>query len=378
MQRSSASAGGRDAPQGTTSIPIRGDGSDEAASLQPYPARFLSPNHSRFVGRDITNTAVAHGAILPLQFSSLEHFDECVAAAVEHARTVDGLQPTTCAWVSRSYRSFRRYLKETRSEHLFLGGDVQRQLRVLQGWIAWLRLQNVSRTAINTYWRGLSSLCRWFQERDGTVNPLRLLVAPRVGRLLPRCLTKNAAETILAFVRNYPWKSPLEKTRNLALVSCMLFAGMRRSEVVRLAYGDVHLSEETIRIVGGKGRYGGKDRTCYMPPQLHQILEAYDVERRRSGRTAPAFFTDLRRDKGIGFEPLRRLCERIAKGTGIHVSPHVFRHTYATLLRQAGVPDRVAMDLLGHTSLAMLQRYSHVFSGEHRTEAAKLVLDIDL
>ena len=234
MQHLPASAGGRGALPGTTPTPTGGRDIVDAAPLPDQRIPFLSPNDPRFFGRTSTTATISHGAILPLQFSSLEHFDERVAAAIDHARTVDGLQPTTCAWVSRSYRSFRRYLKDTRSEHLFLGGDVQRQLRVLEGWIAWLRLQDVSRTTINTYWRGLSSLCLWFQQRSGTINPLRLLAAPRVGRLLPRCLTKSAAETILAFVRNYPWKSPLEKTRNLGLIGCMLFAGMRRSEVVRL------------------------------------------------------------------------------------------------------------------------------------------------
>jgi integrase len=56
----------------------------------------------------------------------------------------------------------------------------------------------------------------------------------------------------------------------------------------------------------------------------------------------------------------------------------MLRHTYATLLRTAGVPDRVAMDLMGHASLTMLKRYSHVYDGEHADAARKLQLDIDL
>jgi site-specific recombinase XerD len=54
----------------------------------------------------------------------------------------------------------------------------------------------------------------------------------------------------------------------------------------------------------------------------------------------------------------------------------MLRHTYATILRQAGVPDRLSMDLLGHASLSMLQRYSHVESGEHRAAVERLVLDL--
>jgi len=56
----------------------------------------------------------------------------------------------------------------------------------------------------------------------------------------------------------------------------------------------------------------------------------------------------------------------------------MLRHTYATLLRQSGVADRVSMDLMGHQSLAMLTRYSHVFEPEYELESRKLHLDVDL
>jgi integrase/recombinase XerC len=68
----------------------------------------------------------------------------------------------------------------------------------------------------------------------------------------------------------------------------------------------------------------------------------------------------------------------ISRALGTSVTPHALRHTYATLLRQAGVPDRIAMDLLGHSSLQMLQRYSHVYNCEREAAAGRLVLDIDV
>jgi len=313
---------------------------------------------------------------LPLQFPSLEHLDRRVTECLVHAQAVNGLTDATCAWIRKSYASFRRYLKATQTEGLFLGGDIRRQVRIVEGWIAWLRLQEVSRVAINTYWRGLRLLLRWMQEQDGTLNPLVYLQTPRIGRILPRYLTKTSAEDMLTWLRNFPWGSPLERTRNLSIISLMLMAGLRRSEVVKLHFADVNTAEGLIRVQGGKGRYGGKDRTCYMPPQLVEILDAYIGERSRAKRSHPEFITDIRANRGIGAEPVRRLCERISRETGIQVRPHALRHTYATLLRMSGVPDRVAMDLLGHSSYAMLQRYSHVFTGEHQKEASKLHFDL--
>jgi integrase len=318
------------------------------------------------------STVILTNPSLPLQFPSLEHADDRITSAISHAQAVNNLTDATCKWVRKSYGSFRRYLKETRSDATFLGGDIRRQVRIAEGWIAWLRMQEVSQVTINTYWRGLRLLFRWLQEADGSLNPLVYLHSPRVGRILPRFLTKESAETLLVWLRNYPWSSPLERTRNLATVSLMLMAGLRRMEVVKLQFADVNTTMRTIRIQGGKGRFGGKDRTCYMPPQLASILDDYMRERGHAGRTHPTFITDLRHNRGIGAESVRRLCERISRESGIRVRPHALRHTYATLLRMSGVPDRVAMDLLGHSSYAMLQRYSHVYTGEHQREAAKL------
>lgn len=318
------------------------------------------------------STLILTNPSLPLQFSSLEHADQRIAAAIAHAKAVNNLTDGTCAWVRKAYGSFRRYLKATDSDTPFLGGDIRRQVRIAEGWIAWLRMQEVSQVTINTYWRGLRLLFRWLQDADGTLNPLVYLRSPRIGRMLPRFLTKESAETLLTWLRNYPWRSPLERTRNLAIVSLMLMAGLRRMEVVKLEFADVNTAARTIRIKCGKGRFGGKDRTCYMPPQLAEVLDEYMAERGRADRTCPAFITDLRGNRGISAESVRRLCERVSRDSDIRVRPHALRHTYATLLRLSGVPDRVAMDLLGHTSYAMLQRYSHVYTGEHQQEAAKL------
>ena len=313
----------------------------------------------------------------PLQFPSLSHLDERVAKITEHARTIDGLRPLTITWALRSYRSLRRFLVESREDVAFLSGDLDRQLHSLSAWIGWLRTRGVSRVAINNYWRGASSVFRWISSDDGSVNPFALVRAPKVGRMNPRCLTKSDAERLLLFVRNFSWKSRLVQTRNVAIIGLMLLAGLRRGEVVRLQYADVNIEDGTIRITAGKGRHGGKDRTCYMPPQLRAILAAYIAERRRAGRTHATFLTCAQEDRGITEQPVRRVCDLAAISLDLRLTPHVLRHTYATLLRQAGVPDRVSMELLGHTSLTMLQRYSHVFSGEQAREAGKLLLDID-
>jgi integrase/recombinase XerD len=312
----------------------------------------------------------------PLQFSSLDHFVDRVNKALDDAASVEGLKPSTIKWVKQSFSSFRSFLAGKLSNQRFLDGNVDEQLAVLREWIAAQRNREVSRTTINGRWRAVSALLRWIGDVDGTVNPLRLVPAPRPGRRPPHCLTKDGAERVIEFVRNYEWRSRLEKQRNLVVIGLMVLAGLRRSEVVNLKNGDVDERQGTIIIRDGKGPAGGKTRTCYMAPQLRTLIATYKAERRLEERKTEWFITDVREDRGVTAEPVRDLCSRIAASLGIRLSPHVLRHTYATLLRQAGVPDRVSMDLLGHASLSMLQRYSHVFDGEHLQQASRLILDV--
>jgi integrase/recombinase XerC len=325
-----------------------------------------------------SSRGLAFAATVPLQSPSLEHFDARVTAVVADVAGVEGLQPTTRAWAIRSYRSFRRFLKASGSEQSFLDGDVRAQVLTLQRWVAWLREAGLSRGTINSYWRGLASISRWIQRREGTIDPFAYAPTPGVGQLLPRCLPRPSAERLLAFVHHYPWRSPLERTRSLAIVGLMLLAGLRRGEVLRLGFADLDLDAGTIRIVKAKGLHGGKDRTGYVPEQLREILAAYLAARQAARRTHPELITSLRANSGISATVLRNLFRTLSRESGIHVSPHMLRHTYATLLRQAGAPDRLLMELLGHTSVAMTYRYAHVYSSEVQAEAQRLKLDVRL
>jgi integrase len=312
----------------------------------------------------------------PLQFPSLEHLDARVHALLTSVEQTRGLRPTSITWVRSAYRVFRAYLKASGSERQFLRGDLNEQCAILNGWIAALRSRGVSHVGVNSYWRGLRCLLRWLYEEDGTVNPLAFMPTPRAGRIVPRALTESAAEAVLRFVRNYTWASTLERSRNLVIVALMLFAGLRLGEVTKLLNGDLDVETGTIRITRGKGQNGGKDRTAYMPPQLRDIVADYRAARHAARRTHPEFLTALHVNRPVGSSVISALFRSLSRNVRIHVTPHMLRHTYATLLRQRGIPDRIAMELLGHSSLAMLQRYSHIFNGEAGTAADQLHLEM--
>lgn len=314
----------------------------------------------------------------PMWFPSREHFIERRAKLIGFTTGVLGQSGKTRSWLQCALGSLEAYLTRDKAWDRFLRGDLETQVRCLNDWVADLRVHGLSHTTVHTYWRAVASALNRIADQDGTVSPARFAARPEPGLRRPRALPRATVEELFRFVRNQQWGSPLERTRNVALVGVMALAGLRRGEVLRLEVGDVQLSAMTLRIRCGKGRGGGRDRTAYMTPQLVTLLSEYLSERRRAGRMQPEVFTSLDGDRRIGEVTIRRLFARIRAGTGIYVTPHMLRHSYATMLRQAGVSDRVAMELLGHRSLAVLQRYSAIFDGECAAEAGRLTLAVPL
>lgn len=314
----------------------------------------------------------------PFQFASLTRLDDEVTRAITHGANVEGLRDTTMRWWRDGYRIFRRFLIESNLEVMFLRGEPDAQARVLESWIAWSRSRGLLHGSVRAYWRAVLSLFDRFTILDGVENPLRQFRLPRASAPLPHAISREDAEQLIVFLRNVAGPR-FRAARNLAIVGCMLYAGLRRGEVLRLTSNDVHRVAQTIQIRRGKGRDGGKDRVAYIPSQLATLLAAYEREREARGDAlAKPYFLQDRRSEPITEGTIRRLFATIRAKTRLDVAPHRLRHTFVTLLRQAGVADRITMDLAGHASLAMVQRYSTVFSGEHLEAAERLRLDVDL
>jgi integrase/recombinase XerC len=343
---------------GTAAVPV-----DLVAALQ------------QFLGT-LQGTHVPSG-VLPFQFPSILHFDRRFAAVAKRAVEVDGLSPKSVCAYRASYRYFRSYLVETRCERAFLGGDLRLQQRVLEGWIAWLRTRGANHTTVNTYWRALHAPFARIAREDGTLDPTRFVATPKPGKSMATFLPKDALEQVFRFVRNYQWPTgDFERARNIALLAVMALGGCRRGEVLAMEVDDVNLAERTIRIKRGKGTHGGKPRIVCMPPPLVAAMTRYLSARARRDVATPHLFISRVADEPIGEKTIRRLCGVIEHKTGIHVAPHMLRHTCATLMRQGGIADRLSMEQLGHTKLEVLQRYSHISPGERRAAIDDLQVDI--
>jgi len=194
------------------------------------------------------------------------------------------------------------------------------------------------------------------QEREADTDPTAAVVRPKVPRTLPRALSVEEVERILA--------SPAGQTetvlRDRAMLETLYGAGLRVSELAGLDVDDVDLEEGSVRVVGK----GDKERLVPLGRYAREALEAYLTRGRpslASRSSRGALFLNAR-----GGRLSRQSCARILRshvrraGIERRVSPHSLRHSFATHLLEGGADVRVVQELLGHASVATTQIYTLV------------------
>lgn len=150
--------------------------------------------------------------------------------------------------------------------------------------------------------------------------------------------------------------------RNLALIDILFATGMRVGEASALSIGDFFESEGMFKI---KGK-GGRDRVAFAVDEKSlQIQKEHLYARKQIETESGALFLNSSRGR-LSTQGISNVVAQLRRSAGIerHVTPHMLRHTVATLLLQNGVDIRVVQEFLGHASIATTQRYTHV-SKEH-------------
>jgi site-specific recombinase XerD len=224
-----------------------------------------------------------------------------------------------------------------------------------------------------TYRNTLAVFFRWcVNQRHLPASPIDGLERPKLRRSLPRRLTSQDAERLLERISNYPYRSRLERCRDLALVATTLYAGLRKSELIRLTLADVEAESRSLFVRFGKG---GKDRVIPMGPSLADILAAYLIERKKAGKCCSNFFVSLRHDRGLTIQGLRSLTLKLRRITGMVFSPHMLRHTFATLMLEGGCDIFALSRLMGHSDINTTTIYLAASAQHLRAQMARHPLD---
>lgn len=282
-----------------------------------------------------------------------------LARFVEHLADERRASPHTVAAYRRDLEAFVTYIAEE------LGPEAaveQIDRRVLRGYLG--RLADGRAPA--TIARKLASMRAFFGylERRGIlrVNPAALLASPKNRRRLPRVVdAETLAEVIEAplAASNAP---DVERRRDSALLELLYGSGLRVSELVGIDIEHLAIESGEVRVVG-KGR---KERLVPVGSKALAALEAYmalrTALRDRRGEQHPRALFLNRKGKRLSVRWVQELVKRYG-GLGAGRSdlhPHALRHSCATHMLEGGADLRAIQELLGHSSLATTQRYTHV------------------
>jgi integrase/recombinase XerD len=249
---------------------------------------------------------------------------------------------------------------------------------VVEGWAAHLRGQEYAPASIKRKMVALKVFCSYWVRRGSLPQSPFWRVKLSFGRIeqLPRTLTESEMRALLVHSqKNY---STLEakkskfavatdkrgpddayrRLRDLALVDLLFATGLRVGEVSALDVQD-YLVQESVFQVHGKG---GRDRLAVAVDETTlQIQRQHCSARLRIKTDVTALFLNAS-GKRLSTQGISNVIARMCCEAGIerHVTPHMLRHTVATLLLRNGADIRVVQEFLGHCSIATTQRYTHI------------------
>lgn len=204
---------------------------------------------------------------------------------------------------------------------------------------------------------GIKSFYRFMLLDDYiTVDPTELLESPKIGLKLPEVLTVNEINDILDSID----LSLPEGQRNRAMLEVLYSCGLRVSELTSLRYSDVYFDEGFIKVEGK----GSKQRLVPISDTAIREIKNYLIDRNqvvvKKGHEDTLFLS--RRGTGLSRIMVFHVIKQQTEMAGVkkNVSPHTFRHSFATHLLEGGANLRAIQDMLGHEKITTTEIYTHI------------------
>ncbi len=221
-------------------------------------------------------------------------------------------------------------------------------------------------------WQCLKTFFDWCVKSGYLkTNPVINIERPKLPKYLPRSISREDIKKVLMETAWYQWPIELEKTRNMAIISTLLYTGIRLQELLNLKVTDVNIDDGSIMVRQGKG---GKDRLVPIHPILVPILRSYFEQRQKKLKPSEWFYTGIRSDKQLHQKDIRRICEIISKKAGVKFTPHMLRHTFGKLAVEADLPIYKLKEIMGHEQVTTTQRYVSIASESIKRSFEKIQL----
>ncbi len=201
-------------------------------------------------------------------------------------------------------------------------------------------------------------------EEYRTTNPLELMESPKLGRKLPDTLSEAEIDLLISEID----LSHAQGERNRAILETLYGCGLRVSEIINLKISDLFFEEGFIKVTGK----GDKERFVPIGDATIKYINIYKNEIRVHDPIKPEASDTLflnRRGRGLTRAMIFTIIKQLVEKAGIHknVSPHTFRHSFATHLLERGADLRAIQQMLGHESITTTEIYTHI-DKTHLTE----------
>ncbi|MBT8284968.1 MAG: site-specific tyrosine recombinase XerD [Flavobacteriaceae bacterium] len=214
---------------------------------------------------------------------------------------------------------------------------------------------------------GLNSFFNYLAfEQYRPDNPMELIESPKLGRKLPDTLSVDEIDSLIKAID----LSKPEGERNRAMLETLYGCGLRVSELIQLRISDLFFEEDFIKVTGK----GDKQRFVPISRVNQKYISLYQYQVRVHQNIQKGFEDILflnRRGRGLSRAMIFTIVKQLGEKTGLRktISPHTFRHSFATHLLENGADLRAIQQMLGHESITTTEIYMHV----DRTHLSKVM-----
>lgn len=237
------------------------------------------------------------------------------------------------------------------------------ELNTFRLWLADQKKKGSSNSTISRRSSTIRVFSTWaFQKGLIKTDPAVRLISPKVNRTLPNVLAQKQASNLMQTASNLDDEenSVTIRMRDHAVLEVLYSSGIRVSELTGLDIKDLDFTRCTMRVIGK----GNKERVVPFGQPAKEAIQTYLTKARAelaNEKSGNALFLGTR-GKRLDTRQVRRiLTNAIARVEGlVNVSPHDLRHSAATHMLEGGADLRIVQELLGHSSLATTQKYTHV------------------
>ncbi|MCE1200595.1 MAG: site-specific tyrosine recombinase XerD [Bacteroidia bacterium] len=284
---------------------------------------------------------------MPQEFSFLRAFES-------HLRLNKGLADNSVEAYLRDVRILLSFLSQS-NEQIAPAAIRAHDIRSFLHEIAGLGMSSTSQARILS---GIKAFFRFLMlENLIAGDPTSLIEAPKLGRKLPEVLDYAEIERMLAAID----LSSAHGHRNKAIIEVMYGCGLRVSELTGLKISSIYEQDEFVRVTGK----GDKERLVPIGQSALKALNVYlgqvRVHQKTGRKSGDVVFLNAR-GNALSRQMVFLIIKDLAAAAGINknISPHTFRHSFATHLLEGGADLRAVQQMLGHASITTTEIYTHI------------------